>query len=238
MNFNVLAISSQVIGWSIYVLLGMQGGCDRHANSKSEFQIQDYILWPEADSNYFRVYEHYEGEWTARMFLNQKLVEKSPNGIVVTHYWLHGDSTPINRSYERYNADNTIEYMSQSYFEPNTLGMMIEYPAELIPPTVFKYDDPDLEMKIFYDINNDRKATMNFDSKISYTLEQDAELDSIYPVLVLKSYETVCMNYSDKRENTTSESYSELVYKYKVGLVRIRQSNSEKAIEYNLVSKI
>jgi hypothetical protein len=238
MNYSLLAITTQILGWSIFVLITAQSGCDRHPKNQNDLHIQDYILWPEADSNYFRVYEHYEGEWTARMFLNQRLVKKTPSEIIVTHFWLHGDSTPINRSLEMYGADNHIEYLKQSYFEPNTIGLPVEYEAELLPPTKFKYNDPALEMKVFYDINNDPKATMNFDSKISYKLEQVNDLDSIHPVLVLRSNETVHMKYSDKRENTTNESYSELIYKYKVGLVRIKQSNAEKAIEYNLVSKL
>ena len=88
---------------------------------------------------------------------------------------------------------------------------------------------------MFYDFQKDEKATMNFDAKIAYKLELIPELDSLHPVLVLTSDELIKMNYTDKRENTEQVSYSELIYQYKVGLVRIKQSNAEKAIEYNLI---
>ena len=239
MNSTLIATFSQIFAWSIFLLLGSQAGagCEKHNTAASAFHFQDYIIWPNSDSNRFRVYEHYDGEWTARMFLNQRIDKQEKGNIEATHYWLHGDSTPINRSLERYNLDNTIEYVKQSYFEPNSIGIPVEFDAELLAPNKFHYQDTNIELKIFYDINNDDKATMNFNSKISYSLEAIEELDSLHPVLVLKSKELVNMNYTDKRESTENESYSELIYQYKVGLVRIKQSNAENAIEYNLVKE-
>ncbi|MDC1221432.1 hypothetical protein N8Z47_02045 [Salibacteraceae bacterium] len=237
MQSTLIAITSQIFAWSFFLLLGSQAssGCDRQTTSQSKVQIQDYIIWPKSDSNYFRVYEHYEGEWTARMFLNQRIIENKKGNLEVSHYWLHGDSTPINRSFERYGKENTIDYVKQSYFEPNAIGYPEEYVADLLPPTKFHFEDANIEMRVFYDFQKDEKATMNFDAKIAYKLELIPELDSLHPVLVLTSDELVKMNYTDKRENTEQVSYSELIYQYKVGLVRIKQSNAEKAIEYNLI---
>ena len=237
MHSTLIAITTQILGWSFFLLMGSQAGsgCQRQIDNNGNLRISDYIIWPESDSNYFRVYEHYEGEWTAHMFLNQRLIENKKGLLEVSHYWLHGDSTPINRSIERYGKDNTIEYVKQSYFEPNAIGLPIEYEAQLLLPTQFHFKDENIAMKVFYDFNNDEKATMNFDSKITYRIETIPELDSLHPVLVLTSNEVVKMNYLDKRENTESESYSELIYQYKVGLVRIKQSNADKAIEYNLI---
>lgn len=224
-----------VLAWSIFLLFGAGlGKSCGHREVKNHFQLQDYILWPHSDTNYFRVFEHYDGEWVARMYLNQQLIADTDSGILVSHYWLHGDSTPINRSTEFYGRDNTVTYVSQSYFEPNAIGLFDEHQAELLPPNTYGYNDPDLEMNVFYAFKKDTKATMNFDAKISYSLEQRDTLDSIFPVLVLRSDETIHMNYTDKRENMLDSAYSELVYKYKQGLIQIKQSNSRQAVEYNI----
>ena len=194
-----------------------------------------YLIWPDEEKDRFRMF-YSIGDNAATKIMATQAVSYSEDSVVTLEYLiLREDTIPINKSQENWYPDNSMELMSNSFYEFDDATGFVEVKG--IAQAETKWDlKSDFTFEFNYKFITDPGMSMTTHSTFNIS---KAEIDSIFDsktdCMVLNSITNTNLRFTEDRKDTIITSSTIRIYKKNKGLVYFSNNNGVKSTAYQIV---
>lgn len=204
-------------------------------NNESEKHL-DYLKNPINDYSIVREYRLENDTIEASLFAQQYLEKISDSTFELKYIWKRSDSIPINKGVERHYSNNTGEFISQSFFEGDSINIFKEVKANVISKKRFILGGKKNVFVAQYRFKNDSNLIMTIHSESKYEFKNIDTLNVLTKkYLVAQSIDKTILEYSDVRGDITINSIGIRYYEKGKGLVLFIQDDGTSRVVYKLV---
>jgi hypothetical protein len=195
--------------------------------------IIDYIKYP--DSEHIREFQSKTDSSILKVFVQQDIIKLNDSILELNYIWKRSDSLLINNSHEKYYVNNSIEFISQSFYEIDSLNIPLEVKGAFLSEKKFSLDQSNPSIEVQYKFQTDSSLTMNLLTKFEYKFQKIDTLNLINTnCLIISTKDKITLNYTDERNDTTMLSSSIRVYGKEKGLILFKQETKDSKVTYRI----
>jgi hypothetical protein len=197
--------------------------------------IADFIKG-EINTNSLRKYQHINDTTVTVVYLNQQSTMLNGSTWQFSTMWLNADSLPINAGVERYDEQNNVQMIKQSYFEQigpeSVLEIKGEFDTTIVSPILNNTQTFNINFKPIVDsmviMKIKADVTATFISEKNKSGEPEKYLE-------MMSYESTYIDFLDSRRDTTIETSTRKVFSKAKGLIYFEVKSNNETSTYKLV---
>ncbi len=183
-----------------------------------------------------RKYQHIGDTSVTIVYLEQQSTLLNGSTWQFSTLWLNADSLPINAGVERYDEQNRVQMVKQSYFEQigpeSVLEIKGEFDTTAVRPILNKTQSFNINFKPIVDST----VTMKIKADVTATFItiKNAQGES-ERLLEIMSYESTYIDFIDTRRDTTISTSTRKVFSKSKGLLYFEVKNNNETSTYKLV---
>jgi len=216
----------------IILICVLLAGCTQQ---REQLHIYDFIKG-ETNTDYYRKYIYTDDSIETIAYLLQQSTALKGSWWEFSTMWLNGDSLPINSGVERYDEQNNVQIIRQSYYEQigpeSVLEIKGSFDSTAIRPILNKTQTFIFNFKSIVDST----ITLKIKADVSAKFINDINVaDASEKLLEIMSYESTYIDFSDTRRDTTFATSTRKVFSKAKGLIYFEVKSNNETLTYKLV---